>query len=107
MVEKVNGGDNLTDSENTNLVKRAIHIMEEWKTTQSGMPNTTIVEAQKSQEVMNLQEKLITVKKIFLNIGKQTLETSYTLSLGQLFKIALMLKRSLAEVKTKEKLECK
>jgi hypothetical protein len=31
---------------------------------------------------MNLQEKLITVKKIFLNIGKQTLETSYTLSLG-------------------------
>jgi hypothetical protein len=33
MVEKFNGGDNLTDSENTNLDKRAIHIMEEWKTT--------------------------------------------------------------------------
>ncbi len=84
MVEKVNGGDNLTDSENTNLDKRAIHIMEEWKTTQSGMPNTTIVEAQKSQEVMNLQKELMTVKKIFLNIGKKMLETSYTLSLGQL-----------------------
>ncbi len=82
MVEKFNGGDNLTDSENTNLDKRAIHIMEEWKTTQSGMPNTTLVEAQKSQEVMNLQDKLITVKKIILNIGKQMLETSYTLSLG-------------------------
>jgi hypothetical protein len=31
---------------------------------------------------MNLQEELITVKKIFLNIVKQMLETSYTLSLG-------------------------
>jgi len=31
---------------------------------------------------MNLQEELITVKKKILNIGKQMLETSYTLSLG-------------------------
>jgi hypothetical protein len=40
------------------------------------------VEAQNSQEVMNSQKKLIIVKEIFLDIGKQMLETNYTLSLG-------------------------
>ncbi len=44
---------------------------------------------------MNSQEKLITIKGIFLNIGKQMLETNYTLNLGQLLKIALELKRYL------------
>jgi hypothetical protein len=34
------------------------------------MPNATIVEAHKYQEVMNSQEKLIAVEEIFLNIGK-------------------------------------
>jgi hypothetical protein len=55
------------------------------------MPNTTPVEAHKSQKIMNSQEKLIIVKEIFLDIGKQMLKTSYTLSLGQLFKITLEL----------------
>ncbi len=49
------------------------------------MPNNTPMEAQKFQEVVNSQEKLIIVEEIFLNIGKQMLETSYTLNLGQLF----------------------
>ncbi len=39
---------------------------------------------------MNSQGKLITI-----NIGKQMLEISYTLDLGQLFKIAPELKRYL------------
>jgi hypothetical protein len=33
------------------------------------MPNTTPMEAQKSQEAMNSQEKLI-IEEIFLDIGK-------------------------------------
>jgi hypothetical protein len=59
------------------------------------MPNITSMETQKSQEVVNSQEKLIIVEKIFLDIGKQMLETSYTLNLGQLFKIILGLKKYL------------
>ncbi len=59
------------------------------------MPNTIPMEAQKSQKVMNSQEKLITVKEIFLDISKQMLKTSYSLNLGQLLKIALELKRYL------------
>jgi hypothetical protein len=44
--------------------------MKGWNTTWLGMPNIIFVEAQKSQEVTNSQEKLITVKEIFLDIGK-------------------------------------
>jgi hypothetical protein len=40
------------------------------------------MEAKKSQEVVNPQEKLIIIKDIFLNIGKQMLEISSTLNLG-------------------------
>jgi hypothetical protein len=69
--------------------------MEGWNTTWSGMPNITLMEAQKSQEVVNSQKKLITVEEVFLNINKQMLETSYTLNLGQLLEIALELKRYL------------
>jgi hypothetical protein len=45
--EEVNDGDNSIDSKNTNLDKRAIHIMEGWNTTWLDMPNTIIVKAQK------------------------------------------------------------
>jgi hypothetical protein len=38
---------------------------------------------------------MITIEEFFLDIGKQMLETSYTLNLGQLLKIALALKRYL------------
>jgi hypothetical protein len=41
---------------------------------------------------MNSQGKLIIVEEIFLDIGKQMLNTSYILNLGQLFEIALELK---------------
>jgi len=67
--------------------------MEGWNITWPNMPNITPVEAQKSQEAMNSQEKLNIVEKIFLDIGKQMLETSYTLNLGQLFKIAPEVKK--------------
>jgi hypothetical protein len=69
--------------------------MERWNTTWSSMPNTTHVDAQKSQEMVNSQQKVITIKEIFLDIGKQMLETSYTLNLKHLFKIALELKKYL------------
>jgi hypothetical protein len=55
--------------------------MEGWNTTWPNMPNTTPVEAYKSQEVVNSQEKLITIEEIFLNISKLMLETNYTLNL--------------------------
>jgi hypothetical protein len=44
---------------------------------------------------VNLQRKLIIVEEIFLDIGKQNLETNYTLNLEQLFKIAPKLKKYL------------
>jgi hypothetical protein len=57
------------------------------------MPNTTHVEAYKYQELVNARKKLIIVEEIFLDIGKQMLETSYTLSLGQLLKITHELRK--------------
>ncbi len=41
---------------------------------------------------MNSQGKLITIEEIFLNIGKQMLETNYTLNLRSLFKITFEIK---------------
>ncbi len=40
-----------------------------------------------------LQGKLIPIEEFFLDIGKEMQETSYTLNLGQLLKIAHELKR--------------
>ncbi len=44
---------------------------------------------------MNSQENLIIVEEIFQDINKQMLETSYSLNLGQLLKIAPKLKKYL------------
>jgi hypothetical protein len=41
---------------------------------------------------VNSQGKLITIEEIFLNIGKQMLETNYTLNLRSLFKITFEIK---------------
>ncbi len=62
--------------------------MEGWNTTQLGMQNTTLMDAHKFQKIVNSQGKLIIVKEIFLDIGKQMSKTNYTLNLGQLLKIA-------------------
>jgi hypothetical protein len=59
------------------------------------MLNITPMDAHKYQEVVNSQGKFITIENIFFNIGKQMLETRYILNLGQLFKIALELKKCL------------
>ncbi len=75
--------------------KRPFTSMEGQNITWLSMPNTTFVDAQKSQEVVNSQGKLIEVEKIFLDISKQMLKTSYILNLGQLLKIAPKLKRYL------------
>jgi hypothetical protein len=56
--------------------------MEGWNTTWPGMPKTTLVDTQKIKEVVNSQRKLIIIKEIFLDIGKQMLEKIYTLNLG-------------------------
>jgi hypothetical protein len=69
--------------------------MEGWNITWPSMPNTTPMESHKYQELMNSQEKLITIKEIFLDIGKQMLETSYTLSLGEMLEIVLKLNKYL------------
>jgi hypothetical protein len=44
--------------------------MEGWNTTWWGMMNIILMEAQKSQEVVNLQHKLIIIEEIYLDIGK-------------------------------------
>jgi hypothetical protein len=49
--------------------------MEGWNITCSSMPNTTPMKAQKSQDVMNSQEKPIRIKENFLDITKQILKT--------------------------------
>ncbi len=77
--------------------------MEGWNTMCPGMPNSTPMEVEKSQEVVNSQKKLIIVEEIFLDIGKQMLETSYTLSLGQLLKITPELKKYLWQKLTPQK----
>jgi hypothetical protein len=51
--------------------------MERWNITWLAMPNTTAVEAQKSQEIVNSHKKLITIEEIFLNISNVA-----TLTLG-------------------------
>jgi hypothetical protein len=47
--------------------------MERWNTTCLGMPNTTPTEAQKYEDLMNSQKKLITIDEIFLDSAKQML----------------------------------
>jgi hypothetical protein len=55
------------------------------------MPSST--EPTKPIKPYTFPSKFIYVKEIFQDINKQMLETSYTLNLGQLFKIAPNLKR--------------
>jgi hypothetical protein len=86
-------------------IKRPSTSMEGWNTPWSGMLNTTLVDAQKYQEIVNSQGKLIIVEEIFLDIGKHMLKIS--LNLRQLLKIALELEIFLAKVETKENSECK
>jgi len=57
--------------------------------------------------MLNSQEKLITVKEIFLDISKQILKSSYTLNLGQLLKIVQVKKVYLAKAKTRENIKSK
>jgi len=70
MVERINGGNNSIDSKNTYLDRMAIHIHGGWNKTWLSMPNTNPVETQKYQEVVNSQEKLITIEEIFWGIRK-------------------------------------
>ncbi len=44
------------------------------------MPNIIPMDAQKSQEIVNSQGKLIKVEENFLDIGKQMLKTSWFLN---------------------------
>ncbi len=44
--------------------------MEGWNTTWPGMPNTTFVDSQKYEEIVNSQRKPIIVEEIFLDVGK-------------------------------------
>jgi hypothetical protein len=48
--------------------------MEGWNTNWLVMPNIILVDAQKIQEIVNSQRKLITIEEIFLDIGKQVLK---------------------------------
>ncbi len=56
------------------------------------MLNIILIKAHKFQEVVNSQENLIIIEKIFQDISKQMLEKIYILNLGQLLIIALELK---------------
>jgi len=55
--------------------------MEGWNTTWLNMPNIIFMDAHKSQKMVKSQGRLIIIKEIFMDIGKQMLKTSYTLNL--------------------------
>jgi hypothetical protein len=55
MIEKIDGGDNSIDLEYIDPDRSAIHIHGGWITTWPSMPNTTLMETQKYQEVVNSQ----------------------------------------------------
>jgi hypothetical protein len=95
MVKEINGGDNSIDLKNTNPNIRAMYIHGRMEHNLAMYAKYYSCGSIKNQEVVNSQEKLITIKEIFLDIGKQMLKTSYTLSLGQLLKVAFELKRYL------------
>ncbi len=69
--------------------------MEGWNTTWLGILIIKFIEAQKYQELVDSQEKLIIEEECFQDIRKQMLEISYALILGQLLKITLKFKRCL------------
>ncbi len=52
IVEKINGGNNSTNSKNTSLDKRAIHIHGGMEHNSARQLNTTPMETQKSHEIM-------------------------------------------------------
>ncbi len=70
MVEKVNGGNNSTNLKHIILDKRAIRIHGGMEHNLAKYAKYILVETQKSQEVVNLQEKLITIKEKFQDISK-------------------------------------
>ncbi len=63
--------------------------MEEWSTTWSGMPNTTLMETKKSQEVINSQEKLITVEEIS-NVKKKKIIVKFSPHLNSDFSLVTL-----------------
>ncbi len=70
--------------------------IEGWNTMWPRMFDTTpFIEPQKPQEFVVSQSKLISIEEIFQDINRQMLETSYTLNLGQLLKMAHELNRYL------------
>jgi len=69
-VEKINGRNNSTYSENTDLDIRAIHIHGGMEHNLDGYAKYYSCGSIKITKKMNSQEKLITVKEIFLDIGK-------------------------------------
>ncbi len=84
LVETINGGDNSIDSENTNLDRRAIHIhgeMEHNLVEYSKYYSCGHIEISRNNE---FAKETNHNRRNFLEIGKQMIETSYTLNLGQL-----------------------
>jgi hypothetical protein len=68
-IEEVNGRDNSIDSKNTNLDIRAIHIHGRMEHNLAGYAKYYSC-GNVSQKVVNSQEKLIIIEKIFLGISK-------------------------------------
>jgi len=95
MVEEINGGDNSTNLENTDLDKRAIHIHGGMEHNLVGCANYYSYKNIKISKGSEFTGEIITIEDIFLDIGKQMLETNHTLNLKHLLKIALELKKYL------------
>jgi len=68
-IEEVNGQNNSIDSKNTNLDIRSIHIHGRMEHNLAGYAKNYSC-GNISQKVVNLQEKLIIIEKIFLGISK-------------------------------------
>ncbi len=72
----------IQQTQKTNSNRRAIHIHGWMEHNLAGYAKYYLMETHKFQKVVNSLENLVIVKEFFLDIGKQMLETSYTLNLG-------------------------
>ncbi len=95
MVEEINGGDNSKNSKNTNPNIRATHIHGRMEHNLAECAKSYFYGSIKFSRCSEFTRNIEYYRRVFLDISRHMLETSYILKLGQLLKIAPKLKRYL------------
>ncbi len=105
MIKVTNGGNNSINSKNTNLDRKAIHIHGRIKHNRAKYAKYYSYGRTKFLGSSEFTREINHNRIDFLDIGKQMLEASYTLNLGQLLKITPELKRYLWQQLKLEKIQ--